>query len=57
MNVENFNLTELNAQEKKSIEGGNPIVVGVAIAAGVYAVYAGICEVSYRIGYFIGRNT
>lgn len=44
MNLENLNLVELNAQEVKEVEGGNPIVkrvIGYALGAiGVYDAWS-----------------
>ncbi|NJM79712.1 MAG: class IIb bacteriocin, lactobin A/cerein 7B family [Flavobacterium sp.] len=57
MNLENLNLIDLNSQEIKSIEGGNPIGVGVAIGAGIWGIYTAIKSAAYNVGYFIGNNT
>lgn len=57
MNLENLNLVELNAQEVKETEGGNPIVVGVAVAAGIWGIYTAINAAAYKVGYFVGNNT
>jgi hypothetical protein len=44
MNLDNLNLVELNAQEVKEVEGGNPIVkrvIGYALGAiGVYDAWS-----------------
>lgn len=57
MNLENLKLVELNTQEAQEVEGGNPIAVGVGIAAGVWGVYTAISETAYHVGYWIGKNT
>ncbi len=45
MKLENLNLVELNAQEKRETEGGNPVVAGIIIVGLVcclaYGIYCG----------------
>jgi len=57
MNLENLNLVELSISEQKEIEGGNPIAVGVAVAAGIWGIYTAVNAAAYKVGYWVGNNT
>lgn len=36
---EKFGVTELNEQENKTVNGGNPVLIGIGIGIGVMALY------------------
>lgn len=45
MNLENLNVTELGAQEKVNVDGGNPIIRGLKWIAGALAtVHDAVCD-------------
>ena len=57
MNLKKLNIVELSYKEQQETDGGTPIAVGVAVAAGIWGIYTAVNAAAYKVGYWVGNNT